>query len=208
MANLTTGEDFTDPSITTLKLNNLMDKAGLTNLAPADLTSGAGFFLMTAAAAPAEGEIHIDTTTGLFKHYDGATQLFDRVDPFEVPLTNNSGTAMTAGDVVYGDPSADDQFVMADGVLQAMNVVGVLKANTADSASGQVYVRGEASVLVKAGTGGSPGDWLTPFAAVGSNYAVPTAPSTPIAGGAEFFGMLLDTAPASTTTLVKCLLWR
>jgi hypothetical protein len=212
MANLTPGENFTDPSITTAKLNSLVDDAGLINLAPADLTSGAGYFLMTAAASPAEGDIHIDTTTGLFKHYDGSSQLFDRTEPFEIPLTNNSGTAMTAGDVVYGDPANDDGFIMADGVVQTMNVVGVLKANTADSASGQVYVRGEADVLVAGGAQGSPaGGWLTPVSTVGSTTAIGILASNPSFDtfrGVTYFGMLLEAVPAGTTTLAKALLWR
>lgn len=208
MVYITPGETFSDPAITPTKLNNLMDLAGTYTLGPAALTSGADYFLLAQPGSPGEGDVVVDSTTGLFQHYDGSTWSFDRVEPLEVVMTNRSGMGMTAGDVVLADPANDLSFIQSDGTTsKIINVVGVLKANVADAATVSVYVRGVCDALVVGNSVSLAGNWIQ-GPAVLSSAAIPINPSSPVLGGAEFFGMLLEDVPSGTTTLAKVLLWR
>ena len=205
MTTINPGTDFSDQQVS-LKdhLNNLLDDATLTNLTATALISGIHFFNNSRPGSPAEGDNNVDSTTGLLETHDGSAWSFDRTDPMTWTLTNGFGATMTAGDVVVAKAGSDDTFTQFGVSTDASMVIGVLSENTADSALGQVHVRGLVTLLV--GGSCSPGDWLANPTSGTSDASVIADPTNAGVFAAGMFGILLEST--SSTTLAQAYIWR
>lgn len=210
MTSITPGPAFT--AVTSQAMNDLVDKATLSGLTASVLASGVRF-IKRVQGTPVDGDVNVDSTTGLLESYDGSAWSFDRTDPLELTMTNRSGTGMTAGDFVFADPANDDSFIMnpAAGPLYdeaaGLTCVGVLKANVADLASGTVYVRGVVNAYMRGST--TSFGWVSP-PLPGNSFGVEVDPTSPpwTSGGQELMGIVLESLPVGTTTLVDVYLWR
>jgi hypothetical protein len=161
MANLQHGHTFTEHAIRDpAAFNANVDAAMLNNVGNADLTTGVRLPTVVQPGSPITGEVYVNDAQDVFffgqkrihplQFFYGGIWNDQAVDTKFLTLTNNSAVDLTAGCVVFADPTDVNGFIIPTIANDSVTSrpLGVLLDDIATGASGRVAYYGVVLVNV------------------------------------------------------------
>jgi len=178
----------------------------MVDLIPSELVSGLDFVNLSEPGSPVNGDNFITASGELKVRFDGSFSFLATATQ-TITLTNNSGTQIEPAECVIMDSNGD--VAHSSSPNTDYRVLGFAKDQIADSASGEIYMRGIVPGLVDRSGGGEEAGLLLIGPTINRVGALTKDIEATPTFGAAIFGILLEDIPGGSGNFTAwCRIWR